>query len=75
MKRYLLSTHCVSCYHQNTALHYACSGGHAEAVQLLLDKRANVMLKNTYDQSPLEVATDYSHNDVAIIMLRHKRYL
>ena len=45
-----------------------------EAVQLLLDKRADVTLKNTYDQAPMDLAIDNLHGDTVITMLRHKRY-
>ena len=63
----------LSLLFQNTALHYACSGGHTEAVQLLLDKRADVALKNTFNQSPLDLAVDNLHNETAIVMLKHRR--
>ena len=54
-------------------MHYACLGGHVEAVQLLLDWKGDVALKNTYDHSPLDLAIDNLHHDVAIAMLRSKR--
>jgi len=54
-------------------MHYACLGGHVEAVQLLLDRKGDVTLKNTYDHSPLDLAIDNLHHDVAITMLRNKR--
>lgn len=40
---------------------------------MLLEKRADVKLKNTHDQSPLDQAIDYMQNDVACVMLKHKR--
>jgi len=58
---------------QNTALHYACFGGHVEAVQLLLEYKADVAVKNTYHQSPLDHAVDNMNNDVVTVMLRNKR--
>jgi len=60
---------------QNTAVHYACSGGHVEAVQLLLEYKADVAVKNTYDQSPLDHAIDNMNSDVVTVMLKIKRYI
>jgi len=58
---------------QNTALHYACFGGHVEAVQLLLEYKADVTLKNTHNQSPLDYAVDNVNSDVVTVMLKNKR--
>ena len=58
---------------QSTALHYACAGGHVDSVQLLLDKRADVSAKNTHDHTPLDLAIDNLHSEVAYVMLKHKR--
>ena len=58
---------------QNTALHYACFGGHVEAVQLLLEYKADVAVKNTYHESPLDHAIDNMNSDVVTVMLRNKR--
>jgi len=58
---------------QNTALHCACYGGHVEAVQLLLEYHADVSLKNTYNQSPLDHAIDNMNSDVVTVMLKNKR--
>ena len=57
---------------QNTALHYACAGGHVKAVELLLEKKANVKLLNAYHQTPLDQAIDNHHNSVVVVMLRKK---
>lgn len=54
-------------------MHYACLGGHVEAVHLLLERKGNVTLKNTYDHSPIDLAIDNLHHDVVITMLRDKR--
>ncbi|ELT97032.1 hypothetical protein CAPTEDRAFT_142455, partial [Capitella teleta] len=59
---------------KNTALHYACAGGHLESVQLLLTRKADVTVKNTHDQSPLELAIDHMHSEVVCVMLKHRRY-
>ena len=64
-------TSCVT--FQNTALHFACAGGHVAAVELLLNQRADVTLKNTHDAAPLDLAIDNLHLDVASCMLRSKR--
>jgi len=45
-----------------------------EAVTLLLDWKADVTLKNTYDHSSLDLAIDNLHHDVVITMLRDKRF-
>ena len=42
---------------------------------MLLDKKADVTVRNTHDQSPLDQAIDHFHNDVALAMLRHKTYV
>jgi len=63
----------VACL-QNTALHYACSGGHVEAVQLLLEYKADVAVKNTFHQSPLDHAIDNINSDVVTVILKNKRY-
>ena len=48
-------------------------GGHIEAVQLLLDRRADVTVKNTHEQAPLDLAIDNLHGEVTMTMLIHKR--
>ena len=44
-----------------------------EAVELLLERRADVTGKNTHDAAPLDLAIDHMHSEVAKIMLRGKR--
>ena len=44
-----------------------------EAVQLLLEYKADVAVKNTYGQSPLDHAVDNMNSDVVTVMLRNKR--
>jgi len=45
-----------------------------EAVQLLLECKADVAVKNTYDESPLDHAIDNMNSDVVTVMLKNKRY-
>jgi len=54
-------------------MHYGCLGGHVEAIHLLLEKKGDVTLKNTYDHTALDLAIDNLHHDVVIAMLRTKR--
>ena len=58
---------------KNTALHYACSGGYVGAVQMLLQARTDVTVKNTRDQSAMDIAIDNLYSEVAMVMLRHGR--
>jgi ankyrin repeat protein len=58
---------------QNSALHYACAGGHVKAVELLLEKKADVTLTNTYNETPLDQAIDNQHNDVVVALLKNRR--
>jgi len=41
-----------------TSLHYAVQKGHTETVQLLVDRGAEVTLKNNLEKTPLEVNRD-----------------
>ena len=53
-------------------MHFACAGGHVDAVQQLLDNRANVTLKNTHELTALDLAIDNLHSEVATAILKHK---
>ena len=44
-----------------------------EAVQLLLEYKADVAVKNTHDHSPLDHAIDNVNSEVVTVMLRNKR--
>jgi len=44
-------------------------------VQLLLEYKADVTIKNTYDQSPLDHAVDNMNSDVVTVMLKNKGYV
>jgi len=43
-------------------------------VQLLLEYKADVAVKNIHDQSPLDHAIDNLNSDVVTVMLKNKRY-
>ena len=58
---------------QNTSLHMAAAGGYAEAVKLLLDKKARGDLLNSYRKSALDVALDFDQVEVAIAMMNHRK--
>ena len=60
-------------FSQNTALHFACAGGHLAAVELLIDQRADVTIKNTHDATPLDLAIDNLHLETATCMLRSRK--
>ncbi|KAL4239818.1 hypothetical protein ACF0H5_000620 [Mactra antiquata] len=59
---------------KNTALHMSSAGGHVDAVRLLLNKNACPTLLNSYQRSPLDMALDYEQVDVAVAMLKHKKW-
>lgn len=50
------------------ALHYAIQGGHAEAVELLIMRGADVNAKSTWG-TPLHLAASAGHADIAVLLL------
>jgi hypothetical protein len=54
---------------EETLLHVACSKGHLEAAQLLLNRKAQVNLKDSSGSSPLLVGC--SHIEITKLLLRH----
>ena len=58
---------------QNTALHVAAEHGQLEAVEILLEKGANVTLKNSHGKTPLCVATENRQSDIAIAFLKQPK--
>lgn len=48
----------------NTALHWACLGGHLDIVKLLLSRGASPALVNDKDQIPLDLAAFNNHMHV-----------
>eukprot|EP01101_Sappina_pedata_P001011 TRINITY_DN11134_c1_g1_i1.p1 TRINITY_DN11134_c1_g1~~TRINITY_DN11134_c1_g1_i1.p1 ORF type:complete len:134 (-),score=57.77 TRINITY_DN11134_c1_g1_i1:122-523(-) len=53
----------------NTALHWAASGGHLAAVNLLIQHKADVNAKNKNDDTPLHKASWRNHADVCEVLL------
>lgn len=48
----------------NTALHWACLGGHLDVVKLLLSRGASPAIANDKDQIPLDLAAFNNHMHV-----------
>lgn len=59
----------------NTALHWACLGGHLETVQLLLSRGASPALANAKDQIPLDMAAFNNHMAVVNYFLSQSKDL
>ncbi|XP_052195360.1 integrin-linked protein kinase 1-like [Diospyros lotus] len=58
----------VQDYDSRTALHLAASEGHASIVELLLQYRADVNLKDRWQRTPLTDARLYGHRDICKIL-------
>ncbi|KAI1340759.1 ankyrin repeat-containing domain protein [Xylariaceae sp. FL0016] len=59
----------------NTALHWACLGGHLDVVQLLLSRGASPAVPNHKDQIPLDLAAFNNHMHVVEHFLAQSRDL
>ena len=59
----------------DSALHVACGQGHAAMVRLLLDSGACLTLCNKQGNGCLEIAAKAGSSDVAMAIVRHKRYV
>ncbi|XP_078375252.1 uncharacterized protein LOC144658662 isoform X2 [Oculina patagonica] len=59
----------------DSALHVACGQGHAAMVTLLLDSGASLMLRNERQNACLEVAAKAGASDVAMAIVKHKRWV
>ncbi|ORY72152.1 ankyrin repeat-containing domain protein [Pseudomassariella vexata] len=59
----------------NTALHWACLGGHLDVVRLLLSRGASPALPNDKDQIPLDLAAFNNHMAVVEYFLDQSRNL
>ncbi|ESR43928.1 hypothetical protein CICLE_v10013745mg [Citrus x clementina] len=58
----------VQDYDKRTALHLAASEGHAPIVELLLQYKANLNLKDRWQRTPLTDARLYGHRDICRIL-------
>ncbi|KAI0123347.1 ankyrin repeat-containing domain protein [Xylariales sp. AK1849] len=57
----------------NTALHWACLGGHLDTIKLLLSRGASPALANDKDQIPLDLAAFNNHMHVVEFFLSQSR--
>ncbi|KAI1505787.1 ankyrin repeat-containing domain protein [Biscogniauxia marginata] len=57
----------------NTALHWACLGGHLDVVKLLLSRSASPALANDKDQIPLDLAAFNNHMHVVEYFLSQSK--
>lgn len=57
----------------NTALHWACLGGHLDTIKLLLSRGANPTVANAKDQIPLDCAAFNNHMHVVEHFLSQSR--
>eukprot|EP00971_Amphidinium_carterae_P074966 1481498-Amphidinium_carterae.1 len=55
----------------HTALHFACSSGELEIVQLLMLKQAQVEVKNQRSETPLLIASQRGHVEVVQYLCHH----
>ena len=56
----------------NTALHFAAANGHAQVVELLLDRRCSIDYQSHYCWTALMQASAYAHVAVVKLLLQHK---
>lgn len=57
----------------NTALHWACLGGHLDVVKLLLSRGASPTAANDKDQIPLDLAAFNNHMNVVEYFLSRSK--
>ncbi|KAI4893569.1 hypothetical protein NFI96_021361 [Prochilodus magdalenae] len=59
-------------YNGNTALHYACQSKDHKIVSLLVEKNADISIKNKSDESPLDVAERLNFTKVIVMLNKSK---
>ncbi|XP_036428916.1 ankyrin repeat domain-containing protein 22 [Colossoma macropomum] len=59
-------------YKGNTALHYACQSKSHQIIPLLLEKNADISIKNKSDESPLDVAERLNFRKVIAMLKKSK---
>ena len=57
----------------DSALHIACSQGHVNIVNMLLDNGASLAICNTHGLTCLEVAVRTGNSEVAMALVKHPR--
>ena len=60
-------------FQQNTALHMAAQGGHAEIVMYLLSKSEQLVSVNERNQNILDIAIEARQESVAMAIVQHDR--
>uniref|UniRef100_A0A8C5THP5 Ankyrin repeat domain-containing protein 7 n=1 Tax=Malurus cyaneus samueli TaxID=2593467 RepID=A0A8C5THP5_9PASS len=56
---------------RKTPLHLACTNGHADVVQFLIEKKCKLNPCDKFNKSPLMKAVEHQHTDCAAILLEH----
>ncbi|RMX40138.1 hypothetical protein pdam_00002233 [Pocillopora damicornis] len=59
---------------ENTAIHLAAIAGHAHIVQYLMSFEELLFMSNARDKNALDLAIDHGRENVAMVMIEHKRW-
>ena len=59
----------------NTSLHLACKYNRLDVLQFLLDRGADVTVRNQGDMTCLDVAIEWEAEEVAKTLVKHQRYV